>query len=111
MNDKQKKFAEYYIGEAEGNAAKAAIMAGYSEKYARANAHQIKRHPEIVRYIDDLNRESGVTAEADARIASATEIQAFWTSIFEDENQATRDRLRASELLAKVKRMFDNDGW
>lgn len=39
MNEKQKKFADYYIET--GNAAQSAIRAGYSKKYAKTNTSKL----------------------------------------------------------------------
>ena len=41
MKYRQKKAAEYFVGEAAGNMEKAAVMAGYSKRYARGNAYKI----------------------------------------------------------------------
>ena len=51
MTLKQKKFADEYI--ISGNAEQAAIKAGYSEKYARGNAHKLVANSCIKKYIDE----------------------------------------------------------
>ena len=48
---KQKKFADEYI--ISSNAEQAAIKAGYSEKYARGNAHKLVANSCIKKYIDE----------------------------------------------------------
>lgn len=48
---KQKKFADEYI--ISGNATDAAIKAGYSEKYAGANAGKSLKNTKIQKYIED----------------------------------------------------------
>lgn len=39
-------------------------------------------------------------------IAELTDIQEFWTKVFNDDNEFMKNRLRASELLAKSKGGF-----
>ena len=57
MTMKQKKFCEYYIGKANFNATKAAIMAGYSEKTACVLASETLRKPYVKEYIDKRKSE------------------------------------------------------
>ena len=102
VKEREKKVAIYYCGEAHGNAEKACIMAGYSKKYARGNAYKIVANSGVQRYIEYLNSLI-VNREY---IATVEEIQMFWTNIMNDESQKIKDRLRASEYLAKVKGMF-----
>ena len=40
------------------------------------------------------------------RIADMEEINAFWTSVMRDKGEATKDRLKASELRAKAAGAF-----
>ena len=48
MKYRQKKAAEYFVGKAAGNMEKAAVMAGYSKRYARGNAYKIFEIPEVI---------------------------------------------------------------
>lgn len=99
--------ATYYCGEAQGNAEKAAVLAGYSKKYARGNSYKLVAREDFQEYIEYLN---SLTKHSLAKhIATIEEIQAFWTEIFTDEEQKTSDRLKASELLAKCKGAFNNE--
>ena len=106
LSCKKKKFCEYYCGEGNGNIAQSAILAGYSSTYASKRACEFMKDPEILDYIKELTVD-----ETNARIASIDKIQEFWTNIMNDEEQATKDRLRASEMLAKVKGMFNVESW
>lgn len=103
MNPKQKLFAEYYCGQYLGNAEQAAIAAGYSPKYARGHANLLVAKTQ--EYIVELNKKM----EDDA-IAKAIDIKTFWTHVMNDEDEMMKNRLRASELLAKTGGMF-NDTW
>ncbi|WP_447584352.1 terminase small subunit [Streptococcus pasteurianus] len=51
MNERQRRFADEYIRI--GNAEQAAIKAGYSEKYARGNAHKLVANVSIKNYINE----------------------------------------------------------
>lgn len=94
MNEKQKRFAEYYAQNP--NAAEAAKAAGYSEKTARSQGQRLLTNVDIVNYIRELQEEA-----ASARIVSLAVVKAFWSDILNDPKQKTSDRLKASELLAK----------
>lgn len=104
-----KSVAIYFCGEAKGNAEKSVVMAGYSKAYARGNAHKIVARDDVQAYIKYLN--SLTSNSLQRHIASIEEIQGFWTEIFTDKQQRTSDRLKASELLAKCKGMFNTDSW
>lgn len=104
MNLKQKLFCEYYIGECKGNAEQSAIKAGYSQKCARSTGYKLLQIAEIKHYISQKSSEIETK-----NIATIQNIQEFWTSIMLNEEEPTKDRLRASELLAKCKGMFMND--
>lgn len=104
MNLMRKMFCEYYLGECKGNAEQAALKAGYSAKCARQTAYKLLQDVQIKAYIEQRCKE--IETE---NIANIQEIQMFWTSIIRDEEQPTKNRLRASELLAKAKCMFNNE--
>ena len=104
-----KEFAILYCGEAQGNAERAAIMAGYSPRYARGNAHKLVARRDVQEYIQYLNV-VGMPNKAQ-HIAAIADIQAFWTSVFNDPTYEIKDRLRASEMLAKSRGAFNTNEW
>lgn len=104
MNLRQKLFCEYYLGECAGNAEQAAIKAGYSVKSARTGGNKLLQNAQIQQYI--AQKSSKIATD---NIASIQEIQTFWTRIMQDEDEPTKNRLRASELLGKAKGIFNND--
>ncbi len=104
-----KSVAIFYCGECRGNAEQSVIKAGYSEKYARGNAHKIVARSDVQEYIKYLNSIS--ESNPLKHIATVAEIQSFWTDILNDDKQQTKDRLKASELLAKCKGMFNQNEW
>ncbi len=89
---KQKRFVELY----DGNATEAAAKAGYSPKYANRIAAQLMDNEKIVERIRAKESERDA-----AEIMTREQRKIFWTAIARDESQSIRDRLRASELLAK----------
>lgn len=104
-----KLVASYYCGECAGNAEQSVIRAGYSRKYARGNAHKLVARPEVQQYIAYLN--SLTENDPKKHVATAVEIQGFWTEVFLNEKKNLKDRLRASELLARAKGMFNAESW
>lgn len=104
-----KMLAKFYVGAAAGNAEESARMAGYSKNYARSSAYKIIAREDVQEYIAYLNE----TARQNSmdNIATIQDIQEFWTAVMNDSKHKTRDRLRASELLAKVQGAFKEDPW
>ena len=94
MNEKQRRFAEYYA--ANPNATEAARAAGYSERTARSQGQRLLTNDDIQEYIKELQAEA--TAE---RIATMTDVKIFWSDTMNDKDLKRSDRLKASELLAK----------
>lgn len=105
MNDKEKKFAELYIQS--GNAVKAALGAGYSEKTARFASNWLnplkptKYKPELAEYIDSLNEQ--IRSES---IMSAEECQQQLTKIARDEHEKTAVRIKAIDTLNKMNGVY-----
>lgn len=100
MNERQKKFCEYYAANG-GNGAAAAREAGYSARSAREIARKLLTDVDILDYIHELQ-----DADANARIARISQIKAFWTDTMNDAEQRMPNRLKASELLARSAGMF-----
>lgn len=95
LNARQKKFAEYYAQS--GNTVQSAIKAGYSEKYANADACKILENPRVSEYIKEL------TAKAQQdRIITAIERQAILSDIAKSNEELTPDRIRAIDTLNKM---------
>lgn len=95
MTERQKKFAEYYAQC--GNAEQSAINAGYSEKYARGNAHKLVAISCIAEYIRQLTEKAQT-----ARIMTARERQAILSDIAKDKQNELSDRIRAIDTLNKM---------
>ena len=119
---KQQRFADEYI--ISGNATKAAIKAGYSEKYAATNTDKLLKNTNIKAYIDERLAELN-----DKAIAKQDEILKYLTSVMRGEAMSEivvvegegdgvssarrvnklpdeKERLRAAELLGKRYGLF-----
>ena len=115
---KQQRFADEYI--ISGNAEEAAVIAGYSKKYARGNAYKLVAKSGVKSYIEERLKELDNKA-----IAKQEEVLQYLTSVMRGELeeevlygigdgvQSTRhievgakDRLKAAELLGKRYRLF-----
>ena len=104
LTNKQYRFVECYMGEAEGVAVRACEMAGYTgnKQTLYAQGSQNIRHPMICQAIQLIR-------EADPRIATRNERQRWWTKVMEGDEIGMRDaqsRVRASELLGKTQADF-----
>ena len=118
MNERQRRFAEYYIETL--NAYESAIRAGYSERYAKAQSYKMLDIVGIKEYIekrfDELEEE---------RIAKSNEVLKYLTSLMRGEETeqtliglgqgeqniteievSAKERLKAAELLGKRYALF-----
>ena len=98
---KQKMFADEYIKH--GNATQAYKNAGYKAEgnAAEAAASRMLRSVKVRDYIRQRNKELDK-----ATIADMVEIKEFWTNLVRAEEVDLKDRLKASELIAKTNGAF-----
>lgn len=99
LTERQRRFADEYI--ISGVAETAALKAGYSEKYARSQSHRILANVGIKNYLEERN----ASIESD-KIATMEEVKEFWTNTLRDELNDYKDRLKASEFIAKTNGAF-----
>ena len=99
LTPKQQSFADYYLQT--GNATEAAIKAGYSEKTARITGCENLTKPNIVTYIEEKQKE--IDAQ---RTADIVEVRVFWTETMRNPANRMKDRLKASELIARTSGAF-----
>lgn len=106
LTQKQKAFADNYI-ENGGNAEKAAVDAGYSERYARGNAYKLVAYNGIREYIAERQKEIDST-----RIATLQELQEIRTAIARGEDKddfgfspSHEAKLKAVDSLEKALRI------
>ena len=114
MNDRQRKFFDYYIQTA--NASEAARLAGYSKRTAHSIGNENLRKPEV---LAEINRR--LDQFKSQRTADTQEVLEHLTAVMRGElteevvtnsgkkliaKIGERDRLRAAELLLKVHGAF-----
>ena len=122
LNEKQQRFVDYYIQS--GNATKAAKQAGYSPNTAYAIGAENLRKPQIQAAI-----QSRLAQLESERIAKDKEVLEYITAVMRGESEeevvvnvgtgkgftraekvkaqvSAKERLKAAEMLAKVKGMF-----
>lgn len=99
MNARQKTFAEYFA--ASGNATEAAKKAGYSDKTARSQGQRLLTKADIKQYITSLQSEI-----RSSRIVTMEQVKEFWLDIMNNPDEDIKNRLKASELLAKAGGLF-----
>lgn len=105
LNARDKEFADEYIRT--GKIIESVIKAGFVESTARdraaewLNPNSKSAKTSVLEYINEINKK--IEKE---KIADAKEIQEFWTKTFRDEEVEMKDRIKTSELLAKVQDAF-----
>ena len=97
LNARQRKFVALY----EGNATKAAIQAGYSEKTAYSIGQRLLKHVVIEKTLRERAEK-----EIASLVANRQERQRFWTGVFKDKKTDMHNRLKASELLGRSEMDF-----
>lgn len=95
MNEKQRRFAEYYASNP--NATEAAKAAGYSERTAYSQGQRLLKKVEVRNHIEELQN-----MLASERIASVEEVKQVWTELLRSPNEKAKDRIKAGELLVKT---------
>lgn len=101
LTDLQQKFCDYYIQT--GNASDSYIKAGYKATgdSARVNASRLLTNANVQEYIKERNK----TLVSD-RIADMAEVKEFWSNTMRNEEVEFKDRLKASEYIAKTNAAF-----
>ena len=97
LSHRQQAFIDNYTG----NATEAARLAGYSEATAYSSGQRLLKQPQIAEAIRTREQERQAP-----NIANREQRLVFWTAVMRDPDESTRDRLRASELLAKAQGDF-----
>lgn len=95
-----------YLGKCCGNAVQSAIEAGYKPTYAKAQSYKLLAREDVQEYIKWIRSRDGTLA---CNIMELDQIQEFWSDLIRDTTAKDRDRLRASELLAKSKGAFTSE--
>jgi phage terminase small subunit len=101
LDERQKKFADYYIET--GNASESYQRAGYKAKgnVAESAASRLLKNVKVTEYIKERNEQLG-----SSRIANMLEVKEFWSNTMRNEAIEYKDRLKASEYIAKTNAAF-----
>lgn len=98
LNEKQKKFCEEYAKHGNGTLAyKTAYPTCKKDETAKVNASKLLTNANAKKYVEELNNKS-----TNKSIATITEIKEFWSTILRNTQETTKERIKASELLAKT---------
>lgn len=104
LDQRQKKFAEYYVGECNGNARQAALKAGYSAVFAKSKSYLLLQNENIAEYIQELNE----PLERE-NVMSIEQIHAFLTDVINSDDVRTSEKLKAADILLKCKGAYNHD--
>lgn len=102
ITPKQRKFAEAYVET--GNATESYKIAGYSarsNKVAGVEGHKLLKNPKVEKLVNELTQKL-----TDESIADITEVKQFWTETMRDRAEEMKERIKASEMLAKTSGAF-----
>lgn len=97
LSPMRKAFVNAYLGEANGNATKAAIMAGYSENGARQQASQLLTCTDIQEALGRRIAKAQMSADE-----SLIEVSEMARAAVDPKSIRAQDKLKANELLLKV---------
>lgn len=104
LDQRQKNFAEYYVGECNGNARQAALKAGYSAAFAKSKSYLLLQNENIAEYVQELNE----PLERE-NVMSIEQIHAFLTDVINSEDVKTSEKLKAADILLKCKGAYNHD--
>jgi phage terminase small subunit len=99
MNERQKRFCEFYVGECIGNVVQSSLKAGYSNSYANHLAYKLLENIEIQDYIKELSK-----GGESKRISTAEDVQRFWSSVMNDTNEQMKNPLESVRTLSESSR-------
>jgi phage terminase small subunit len=109
MTEKQKRFAEEYMRS--GNMYQAFVV-GYAQNKTikdltiseKRKSNQLLKNKKIKDYIESKQEINAIAN--DIEVLGLKQIRGFWTSIIQNAEASLRDKLKASELLARSQGMF-----
>ena len=101
MTNRQRIFIAEYLNTLD--VTRSAIKAGYSRRSAYSTGSRLLKNAEIQKYVGEVMNE-----RINSRIADRSERQEFLTTIMRDNEQPTKERLRACELLCRLDGDFIN---
>ena len=94
LDERKKRFCREYVKT--GNLYQSAIKAGYSKKYAKGRGSYLLEIVGVQDYINSLTKKA-----ENEDVADIKEVKQYWTTVMRSKEEDTRERLKASEYLAK----------
>lgn len=102
LTERHKKFADDYIKTGEkANAYMRAYPNVKKMETAAAAATRLLKNVNVLTYIEERNKQLD-----DDNIADMKEVKRFWTNTMRDREEALRDRIKASECIARSESAF-----
>lgn len=101
LTEKQKRFADYYIETGNATEAYKRVYKSKNDNTAAKEGFKLLNNPKITPYIEERNKQLD-----DSRIAGMKEVKEFWTNTMRNEEAEHKDRLKASEYIAKTNGAF-----
>lgn len=103
LTERQRRFVEAYVGEAQGNATHAARLAGYAgdENALAVAGAKLVRNAKVAEAVEEARRP--LTRKA---VATREERQSFLTEMMRSAEAEDKDRLKACEILGKMQGDF-----
>jgi phage terminase small subunit len=99
LSERERRFVDAFMGEAAGNGALAARLAGYSAKGDRVAANRLLTKRNVKAAID-------ARTAADPKVLTRTERQQLWSGWVNNPDVPWPCRVKASELLGKSQADF-----
>jgi len=101
MKPKQKEFADEYIKTGNATQSYLKVYDTTNEQSAAASANKLLRVPKVKAYIESVNEKMH-----NERIADMNEIREYWSNLVRNHEAEHKDRLKASEYIAKTNGAF-----
>ena len=101
LTAKQEAFVDYYIETGVATEAYKRAYSSNNDNTAAKEGHKLLKNPKITQEISERNNQ----LKSD-RIADMEEVKQFWTNTLRSEENDLKDRLKASEFIAKTNAAF-----
>ena len=102
LTEKQRKFVEAYVGEAKGNATKAARLAGYSAPRTSGKENTAKHH--ILEAVEAYREELQQSGEYP--MVTPDRIHKEWLSLLNEQSTSNTERITLLRDAARSNAMF-----
>ena len=105
LTERERRFVDAYIGEAAGNGARAAILAGYARGSAKVTASRLLTRANVRVSLEQKRTVAAVVAEVSA-IATLTERRTILATLMRDDMVKASSRIRAIDVDNKIEHVY-----